>query len=149
MYKRQRLNMRDYLSEENMSVLGRLALNVVKLSLLIEGVGAVLLTVAFCSDFSFGRALWYGVFHSVSAFCNAGLDIVPYKESFEPYVSDPFVLVVLALLIIIGGLGFIVVGDIVSVKRFKKLRMDSKKMCIRDRFLLLRCSFCFLLSSRP
>ena len=134
---RERLNMRDYLSENDMSVLGRLALNIVRLSFLIEGVGAVLLTVAFCSDFSFGRALWYGVFHSVSAFCNAGLDIVPYKESFEPYISDPFVLIVLSLLIVIGGLGFIVVGDIVSTRRFKKLRMDSKIVLIVSGALLL------------
>ena len=134
---RERLNMRDYLSESDMSGLNKLAVGVVKLTAAIEGIGAVLLTVAFRFQFSFGRALWYGVFHSVSAFCNAGLDIIPVKESFEPYIDNPFVLVVLALLIIVGGLGFIVVGDVVRTKNPKKLRIDSKIVLATSGALLL------------
>ena len=134
---RERLNMRDYLSESDMSGLNKLAVGVVKLTAAIEGIGAVLLTVAFSFQFSFGRALWYGVFHSVSAFCNAGLDIIPVKESFEPYIDNPFVLVVLALLIIVGGLGFIVVGDVVRTKNPKKLRIDSKIVLATSGALLL------------
>lgn len=134
---RERLNMREYLSETDMSGLRRLAVSVVKMTAIIEGAGVVLLTAAFAFEYSFGRALWYGIFHSVSAFCNAGLDIIPMGESVTAYSGNAFVLVVLALLIIAGGLGFIVIGDVVKTRKWKKLRIDSKIVLFMSGVLLL------------
>ncbi len=123
---REKLNMRDYLSESDMSGLNKLALNVIKFTAIIEGAGALLLTIAFSFDFSFGRALWYGVFHSITSFCNAGLDILPGDGSFAAYAGNPFVLIVIALLVTAGGLGFIAIGDLVKTRNPKKLRVESK-----------------------
>ena len=134
---RERLNMREYLSETDMSGLRRLAVSVVKMTAIIEGAGVVLLTAAFAFEYSFGRALWYGIFHSVSAFCNAGLDIIPMGESVTAYSGNAFVLVVLALLIVAGGLGFIVIGDVVKTRKWKKLRIDSKIVLFMSGVLLL------------
>ena len=78
--------------------------------LAIEGIGAVLYAFAFVPRFGFGRGLWYAVFHSISAFCNAGLDLIG-PESFIPFRNDPYVLTVTMLLIIIGGLGYVVWFD--------------------------------------
>lgn len=134
---RERLNMREYLSETDMSGLRRLAVSVVKMTAIIEGAGVVLLTAAFAFEYSFGRALWYGIFHSVSAFCNAGLDIIPMGESVTAYSGNAFILVVLALLIVAGGLGFIVIGDVVKTRKWKKLRIDSKIVLFMSGVLLL------------
>lgn len=134
---RERLNMREYLSETDMSGLRRLAVSVVKMTAIIEGAGVVLLTAAFAFEYSFGRALWYGIFHSVSAFCNAGLDIIPMGESVTAYSGNAFILVVLALLIVAGGLGFIVIGDVVKMRKWKKLRIDSKIVLFMSGVLLL------------
>lgn len=134
---RERLNMREYLSETDMSGLRRLAVSVVKMTAIIEGAGVVLLTAAFAFEYSFGRALWYGIFHSVSAFCNAGLDIIPMGDSVTAYSGNAFVLVVLALLIVAGGLGFIVIGDVVKTRKWKKLRIDSKIVLFMSGVLLL------------
>lgn len=99
---------------------------VIKGTILIEGVAAIILTCCFMKDFSFGRALYYGIFHSVSAFCNAGFDLMgciePYG-SFIPYNGNYVVCIVLMLLIIIGGIGFFVWDDLyrngLHVKRYR------------------------------
>lgn len=143
---REKLNMRDYLSESDMSSLNRLALNVIKFTAVIEGTGAVLLTVAFSFDFSFGRALWYGVFHSITSFCNAGLDILPGEISFQAYAHNPFVLIVVALLVTAGGLGFIAIGDLIKTRNVKKLRTESKIIFSVGGVLLLFGTLVYMIS---
>lgn len=134
---KERLYMREYLSENDMSELGRLALNIIKFTLAIELIGAILLTIGFAFDYNFGTAVFYGIFHSVMAFCNAGFDVIPLNESFGAYTYNPYILIVLSLLIILGGLGFIVIGDVFKNKRWKKLRIDSKIVLIMSGVLLL------------
>jgi trk system potassium uptake protein TrkH len=141
---RERLNMREYLAENDMSELSRLAINVIKFTLVIEGVGAVLLTAGFAFDYGFLRALYYGVFHSVMAFCNAGFDVIPLNESFAAYTYNPYILLVLSVLIILGGLGFIVIGDILKNRRWKKLRIDSKIVLFMSGILLLLGTILFM-----
>ena len=82
----------------------------------IEGVGALLYAFAFIPRYGFPRGLWYAVFHSVSAFCNAGLDLIG-PDSFLPFRSDPYVLTVTLVLIILGGLGYIVWFDVFSTAK--------------------------------
>ena len=80
-------------------------------TLLVEGIGAVLYSFAFCSRFGFGRGLWVSLFTSVSAFCNAGLDIIG-PNSLAGYADSPLVQLVTMALIILGGLGYIVWFDV-------------------------------------
>ena len=94
----------------------------------IEGIGAALLSVRFCSKFGL-KGIWYAVFHSVSAFCNAGIDLLgdTGSASFVAYQTDWYVNIVLMLLIVVGGLGFLVWNDLLKKRfRFKKLEVHSK-----------------------
>lgn len=146
---REKLNMRDYLSESDMSSLNRLAINVVKLTLIVEAAGAVALTICFAATgtMGFGYAVWYGVFHSVSAFCNAGLDVASATgESFAAFAGNPAVLITLSALIIIGGLGFIAIGDILQKRRPSRLRPDTKIVCFMTAILLILGTVVLLVS---
>ena len=96
-------------------------------SVCIELGGAVLLAPIFCRDFGFLKGLWYSVFHAVSAFCNAGFDLMGVRghySSLTSYGSDLWVNTVIMLLIIVGGIGFLVWEDL----RENKLHLHSCKL---------------------
>lgn len=104
---------------------------------IVEGIGALILAIKlWTSNYSFAKGLWYGIFHSVSAFCNAGFDIFG-TSSLEAFNGDYVVLITLALLVIIGGIGFIVWEDIASNGfHFKKYKLHSKLVLLTT-FVLL------------
>ena len=103
-----------------------------------EGVGALILFIRFRTlGHGFITALWYGVFHSISAFCNAGFDILG-SNSLIDYQSDPLVLITVSLLVIIGGIGFIVWKDISTYRlKFQKYRLHSKIVLVTTGILLV------------
>ncbi len=106
----------------------------------VQGIGALILTIRFCFDFGFFKAHKLGIFHSVSAYCNAGFDILGFiteNGSVSPYKTDPVVCLTLALLIIIGGLGFLVWDEIFRIKNPKKWSVYTKLVVITTVFLLL------------
>ncbi len=96
-------------------------------TLLTELAGAVLLTLRFAMDMPWTRAVWFALFHSVSAFCNAGFSL--FSDSLMSYQGDVLVIMVISTLIIAGGLGFIVVFELQHSPRplrFKKLSLHSR-----------------------
>ncbi len=96
---------------------------------LIEVGGALILTARFCFDFDFLKSLKLGVWHSVSAFCNAGFDILGFLMpggSLLPYGRDPVVLLTVSVLIVVGGLGFFVWNDLWDSRRTKRLSIYTK-----------------------
>ena len=100
----------------------------------LEGIGTILLAARFIPDMGFATGVYYGVFHSISAFCNAGFDIMgkfgPYS-SLVPYQGDVVVNVVIMALIAIGGLGFVVWEDLyVKRFRFSRLNLHSKAVLV-------------------
>ena len=114
--------------------------------LLQEAVGALLLLPAFLCDFSFPRALWCAVFHSVSAFCNAGFDVLGGGSSMLPYSANAYVNIVLALLILLGGLGFFVWLDILRCRfRFARFSLHTKLVVVTSGLLLLGGTLLFFL----
>lgn len=123
---RERVAYADYYTEGPMSELKSVVKNTMILTVAAEGIGAILLTAAFSRYYPFGRSVFYGVFHSVSAFCNAGFDIIPDGYSMERFFADPFVLLPLAFLVILGGLGFVVISELAKKRSFKRLRVESK-----------------------
>jgi len=95
-------------------------------TVLVEAAGAAILYIRFSGEGPFGTALWRSVFHSVSAFNNAGFDVFGNYRSLIDYGDDVLVVLVTAVLVIAGGIGFIVVSDVINVRRFKRLALDSK-----------------------
>lgn len=98
---------------------------------LMEGAGAALLSVRFVQDMGFSRGVYYGVWHSISAFCNAGFDLMgPYSgkySSFTAYAGDPLVSLTVCALILLGGLGFLVWDDLVrSRHHWRRYRLQTK-----------------------
>ena len=108
----------------------RLIRLVLKGTLLFEGIGALLLFTRFYPRMGLARGIYYAIFHSISAFCNAGFDLMGYYEpysSFTSYYDDPVVTFTLCALILIGGIGFIVWSDIAQHKwHFRKYALQTK-----------------------
>ena len=102
----------------------------------IEGLGSLILSIRFSQDMEIGKAIYYGVFHSISAFCNAGFDI--FGNSLIAYKSDYIVLGTIMFLIIMGGLGFIVWSDIIDHGfKFKKYELHSKIVLVFNGLLIM------------
>ncbi len=118
-------------------------------TLLIEGVGATILSIRFWTKgYSFIKGLWYGVFHSISAFCNAGFDIMG-DNSLMDYKSDTAVLITIAVLIIIGGIGFLVWGDFTAHGfKFKNYQLHSKIVIVTTSALLIGGTLIFYFTER-
>lgn len=107
---------------------------------IIEGMGAVILSIRFSRDFGLLRGIAKGIFCSVSAFCNAGFDLMGQIEPFSSmssYVSDHSVNVTIMLLITMGGLGFWVWNDIYKAKKLKYLSVHTKIVLISSAVLIL------------
>jgi trk system potassium uptake protein TrkH len=116
-----------------------MVIDIVKFTLVIEFVGAIILTIAFSWDgYEVGQALYYGFFHSISAFCNAGFAL--FNNSLENFPTDPFIQGVIAVLVILGGLGFIVMkevrGVVLEKKKLMNLSLHSKIVLVTNFSLL-------------
>ena len=121
----------------------RLVIYIIKFSLAVEFIGAILLSTKFIPDFGLERGILFSLFHSISAFCNAGFDII--GNSLTDYVSDFTVNMTISLLIIFGGLGFTVFIDIYRKRRFKNLSLHSKVVIFFTAMLLLVGTLAFFL----
>lgn len=120
----------------------RLVRMVLRGTAIIELAGAVLLAIRFIPVFGIGKGIFYGVFHSVSAFCNAGIDLMGgYSGQYSSFVSfygDILINAVLMALIIIGGIGFFVWDDVKKKKfRFKKYTLHTKMTLFMTAILLI------------
>lgn len=114
---------------------------ILKTSLIIEMIGAALLAPVFCNDLGFAKGLWYSLFHSISAFCNAGFDLFGIKEPFSSltfYHSNIYLNIIIMLLIITGGIGFLVWGDIGTHKhRIRRYSLQSKVVLMTSAVLIV------------
>lgn len=129
---KERLVIQEALNQSAISGMVRLVRYILLGTLLIEGVGAVFLAIAFSQDYPLKEAIGLGVFHSISAFCNAGFDILSFS-SLSPYVHNWTVNLTVMALIILGGLGFTVWIDLIKVTKEK----FDKKLDFRHWFLKL------------
>ncbi len=153
---RRRINLRErtFLMEQVSSMqLGgvvRLVKHILICTGIFESIGAVLLSLRFVPLLGFWRGVWYGVFHAVSAFCNAGFDLMgtvtaPYA-SLVAFVDDPLVSIVIMALIVIGGLGFIVWDDLIENKlRFSRYRLHTKLVLVATAVLVFGGAVVFAL----
>lgn len=123
---RNRILIAQSMGVDSLEGVVKLVKHVLYIASSVELIGAVFLSVRFIPKYGALKGIWFSIFHSVSAFCNAGFDIIGDGQSMFSYRFDPLVIITLALLIIIGGLGFIVWEDIINKKSFKRLSTYSK-----------------------
>ncbi len=138
---RQRSTMQEAVSAQQVGGVVKFTSFIFKATFLIELIGAILLMPVFCRDLGFLKGLWYSVFHSISAFCNAGFDLMGFKTQFSSltsYAFDPMLNIVIMFLIISGGLGFATWEDIRTHRHhLKKYRAQSKVILVTTGILLL------------
>lgn len=140
--------MAESLGNENMKAVGRIQKRLLIGSFIIEGAGAILLFVIFLPKYGVGHSLWLGVFHSVSAFCNAGFDVMGFTEPGSSLIScqnNPLIAIVLSVLIILGGIGFTVWDDILNSKRIRSWSAYTKMVVSITAGLLAVGTFGFLI----
>ena len=137
---KQRMVMAQALSLTDIHGVVRLQKLVLLGSISIQGVGALILTLRFAQSYELWTALKWGVFHSVSAFCNAGFDIfgsISPGGSLIAFCSDPVLLMTLSVLIVIGGLGFFVWQEIITQHRWGKFSVYTKLVLLMTGGLIL------------
>lgn len=137
----QRSTMQEAISAHQVGGIVRLTKFILKISVCIELIGAAAMSLVFCRDFGFLKGLWYSVFHSVSAFCNAGFDLMGVREEFSSlttYACSPIINITIMSLIVIGGIGFITWSDIQKNKwHWQKYHMQSKVIITTTAVLIL------------
>ena len=126
----QRSTMQEAISAPKVGGIVRLTGFILKMVFAIEFLGALLLFPTFYRDFGLFKGIWYALFHSISAFCNAGFDLMGVNAPFSSltgYAGNPVVTLVIASLIVVGGIGFLTWDDIrTNHLHFRKYRMQSK-----------------------
>ena len=136
----QRSTMQDAISAPKVGGIVRLTRFILWGTFLIELLGALAMLPVFCCDYGW-RGIWMAVFHSISAFCNAGFDILGTKSNLYPsltgYVSSPSINFTIMLLIVTGGIGFLTWDDIWENKwHFRHYRMQSKVILVTTSLLI-------------
>lgn len=139
---RERLIIKEQFNSNQRSGIVRLTNMVIKYTVVIELAGALLLSTYFVPRYGIKTGLIYAFFHSISAFCNAGFDIL--GNSLIGYNNAPILIYTISILIIAGGLGFSVLKDILNTKKFHKYSTHSK-LAITTTGILLIIGFVFFL----
>lgn len=137
---RQRMVIAQTLSLNDMADVVKLQKWVIFGSLGVQLFGALILTLRLTPQFGFGQSVLWGVFHAVSAFCNAGFDIfgkISPGTSVAVFQNDPVILITLMLLILIGGLGFFVWEEIAHLRSFRKFSVYTRLVLIASTVLVV------------
>ena len=145
---KQRMVMAQALSLTDMEGVVKLQKLVLLGSLSVQGIGALILMLRFLPEYGFATAAKWGVFHAISAFCNAGFDIfgcITPGASLMEFNSDPVVILTLSMLVIVSGLGFLVWQEMITERRWKKFSVYTKLVISMTVVLLLFGWACFCL----
>lgn len=145
---KERLLIQESLNQIDLSGLVKLTRYILLTTVLIEGTGALLLSTVFIPQFGILKGIWYSIFHAISAFCNAGFDLMgvvsgPFS-SLTYYVNNFTITITVSLLIILGGIGFPVILDLIRNKKLSKLNIHSKVVLFTT-FVLIGFGMLFIL----
>ncbi|TDJ03664.1 MAG: hypothetical protein E2O68_09585 [Deltaproteobacteria bacterium] len=135
---KERVVMQDLLDVASLDELFLMIVNIIKYTFFIELWGAIILTFAFSYEgFEFGESLYYGLFHSISAFCNAGFSL--FDTSLESFATSPLITGTICVLITLGGVGFIVLREcrdaIINKRALVRLTLHTKIVLLTTLFL--------------
>lgn len=146
---RERSLLMESVSALNIGGIVRLTKRALIFTALVESIGAIILSTRFIPLFGTARGIWFSIFHSVSAFCNAGFDLMGIRtpgSSLTRFVSDPVVSITIPFLIIFGGMGFFLWNDLIEKKfHFKKFRLHTKIMLSATVILIVGGTILFFL----
>nr|WP_155606202.1 TrkH family potassium uptake protein [Paenibacillus timonensis] len=134
---KDRLILQEAMNQNTMEGIVRLIRKVLMYSVIIESIAAVIFSLRLAVDMPFGKAAYFGLFHAVSLFNNAGFDLFGEFRSLTQYVGDPVMNLVSMVLIISGGLGFIVLSDLIDYRKHRKLSLHSKVVLSTTTALIL------------
>ena len=132
-----RLLVKEALNVNTFKGMVRLVRSVLLMTLCFEGAGILLSFLVFVQDYSPGHALWISVFHSIAAFNNSGFDILGGLRNLIPYQNNVLLNLTTCGLIIFGGLGFLVISDVLKTRNFRKLTLHSKVVLTTTAALLI------------
>lgn len=138
---KQRSTMQEAISAHKVGGIVRLTGFIIRMTVCFELLGAVLMAPTFCREFGVPKGIWYAVFHSISAFCNAGFDLMGVKTPYSSlsfFADNPVINMIVMALIVIGGIGFMTWDDIKTHRhRIRKYRMQSKVILMTTGVLIL------------
>lgn len=132
---RNRLVLQEWNRSFSIQGMVRLTLSIVVIALILEFVAAALLTFRWSEELGWGRAMYHGIFHAVMGFNSAGFALQPV--SLSAYVGDPYVNIIITMLLIIGGIGFTVLLDIYDKRKWRTLSLHSKLVLCTSALLML------------
>lgn len=137
---KERSTMQEAISAHKVGGIVRLMGFIIRSTIVFELVGALIMFPSFFKEFGL-KGIWYSIFHSISAFCNAGFDLMGVEEKFSSvtyFYNNPFINFTIMSLIVIGGIGFVTWDDIKTNKiHFKKYSMQSKVILVTTLLLIL------------
>lgn len=150
---RERSIMQEAISADRLGGIVRLTGFIIRTAVCFELIGAGIMAPVFCREFGIGKGLWYAAFHSVSAFCNAGFDLMGDKalySSLTYFADDPVINLTVMSLIVIGGIGFLTWDDIRTKKyHIRKYQMQTKViLTVTLCLILIPTAYLFLFEFR-
>ncbi|RBP46647.1 TrkH family potassium uptake protein [Garciella nitratireducens] len=145
---KERLILQESLNQNTLSGIVRFSKHILIFTFLTEGIGAVTLSFYFIPEFGITKGIGMSIFHSISAFCNAGFDLIGNFRSLTPFVGGCIINFTIMGLIVIGGLGFSVVLDMMEHKKLKRMGTHSKLVLLITTILILLGAFTLYILER-
>lgn len=143
---KERLIMQEAYNTFNIQGMVKLVLYILIMTLTIEGIGAVILATQFIPVYGWGKGIYFGIFHSITAFCNAGFDLIGEYRSLVPFADNAVIVLTIGMLINLGGIGFAVIAEVVNYRRNKRISLHTKVVLTAYVLLILGGAilmFCF------
>jgi trk system potassium uptake protein len=132
----ERLLLREAMNNLTLEGIVRLVKRVLIFTVIIEGIGGLVLAIRFAFDMPPLKAFYFGMFHAISNFNNAGFDLMGDFRSLTGYVEDPVVTLVVCALIILGGIGFIVINEVYEYRQTHRFSLHTKVVAVTSGLLL-------------
>ncbi|MGG0658320.1 TrkH family potassium uptake protein [Rummeliibacillus pycnus] len=133
---KDRLLLKEAFNATSIAGIVKLVKRILIFTAVTEIIGGILLSIRFSFDMPVGKAIYFGFFHAISNFNNAGFDLMGGYRSLTPYVDDPIVVLTVCSMIIIGGLGFIVINELYEYRNTHRLSLHTKVMLTATLFLI-------------
>lgn len=142
---KNRLLLQSSVNSERVQGVVKFTKYIVCSALIIEAVGALLLMIVFIPDYGVAKGIYFGIWHSISSFCNGGFDLLGDYQSFTRYVNNGLLTFTVCALIVLGGLGFAVTSELMNYRYTKRLSLHSKIVLLTTAILIVVGSVLFFI----